>query len=235
VRHFPKGSLPLRPDVRGASYWAVALEHAMLTYFEVEPGARFERHAHESEQITLVLEGSLAFEFDDDRVAVGPGEVVAIPGNVSHAVTAGPAGARAVDAWSPVRPEYRERPAEGPTVEDEVARVAHAWDAAMITNDARAIGEYMTDDWTIVGPDGNVTAKETFLDLIRSGALTHDVMTSEELSVRVHGASALVVARGISGGTFHGRPFRVVERASCVFVRRDGAWKCALTHLSRLA
>jgi len=108
-RFFPRGSLPLARAVPGASYWAVALEHAMLTYFEVEPHATFERHAHESEQITLVLDGALVFDFDDRSVTVGSGEVVAIPGHVPHAVTAGAAGARAVDAWSPVRAEYGRR------------------------------------------------------------------------------------------------------------------------------
>ncbi len=107
ARFFPRGSLPLERTVPGASYWAVALEHAMLTYFEVEPHATFERHEHESEQITLVLDGALVFAFDDRSVTVGSGEVVAIPGHVPHAVTAGAAGAKAVDAWSPVRAEYR--------------------------------------------------------------------------------------------------------------------------------
>jgi hypothetical protein len=58
-----------------ASYWAVALDRAMLTYFEVGPHARFERHAHDSEQITFVLEGQLVFAFDDRRVTVGPGDL----------------------------------------------------------------------------------------------------------------------------------------------------------------
>ena len=235
MKRYSKEALPLRTAVPGASYWAVALEHAMLTYFEVAPGARFERHAHESEQITLVLEGSLVFDFDDRRVTVGQGEVVAIPGNEPHAVTCGLTGARAVDAWSPVRPEFRENPAGESDVVGEVTAVAHEWDRAMVTNDADAIGRFMADDWTIVGTDGSISDKPTFLGLVRSGALTHDVMTSEDMTVRVHGTSAVVVARGTSGGTFHGQPFRVVERASCVFVERDGAWRCVLTHLSRIA
>jgi amino-acid N-acetyltransferase len=107
-RHFISGVLQLSPDVPGASMWAVALEKAMLTYFVVEPHSRFERHTHESEQITLVLEGELSFEFDGgERMTVKAGEVVAIPSNVPHAVSTDARPARAVDAWSPVRPDYR--------------------------------------------------------------------------------------------------------------------------------
>ena len=64
ARHYPAGELTLRTDVPGARMWAVGLENAELTYFEVEPHSRFDEHSHESEQITLVLEGELCFEVD---------------------------------------------------------------------------------------------------------------------------------------------------------------------------
>jgi ketosteroid isomerase-like protein len=120
-------------------------------------------------------------------------------------------------------------------VEGELIGVAHAWDRAMVENDADAIGRYMTDDWTIVGPDGRVGDKTTFLGLVKSGALTHDVMVSEDFHVRVYGDTAVVIARGMSGGKYQGQPFREFERSSCVFVRQEGQWRCVLTHLSRLA
>ncbi len=106
VRHYPADLLALRPDVPGAAMWAVALDRTMLTYFEVAPGARFPGHRHEAEQITLVLEGELWFELGDREVRVGRGEVLAIPSNAWHATRAGPAAVRAVDAWSPPRPDY---------------------------------------------------------------------------------------------------------------------------------
>jgi uncharacterized protein YndB with AHSA1/START domain/ketosteroid isomerase-like protein len=118
--------------------------------------------------------------------------------------------------------------------EQELTAVAHAWDRAMTENDADAIGHYMADDWTIIGPDGSVSDKVAFLGLVKSGALTHDVMTSEDLNIRVFGDTAVVIARGESGGKYHGQPFREVERVSCVFVRQQGQWRCVSTHLSRL-
>ena len=55
------------------------------------------------------------------------------------------------------------------------------------------------------------------------------------MRVRVYGDTAVVVSRGVSGGTYQGQPFRELERASCVFVREEGRWRCVLTHLSRLS
>lgn len=121
------------------------------------------------------------------------------------------------------------------TTEDELIGVAHDWDRAMVGNDAEEIGRYMADDWTIVGSDGSVGDKATFLGLVRSGALSHDVMTSEDFRVRLYGDTAVVTARGVSGGKYQGQAFREVERSSCLFVRQSGQWKCVLTHLSRIA
>ncbi len=118
---------------------------------------------------------------------------------------------------------------------DELITLAREWDQAMIANDADAIGRYMADDWTIVGSDGRVGDKATFLALVRSAALSHDVMETHDLTVRVYGDTAVTLARGISGGKYQEQPFREVERVSCVFVRRDGRWRCVLTHLSQLA
>jgi ketosteroid isomerase-like protein len=118
--------------------------------------------------------------------------------------------------------------------EKELIALSNDWDRAMVRNDADAIGRYMADDWTIIGSDGSMTDKATFLGLVKSGVLTHDVMESEDFRVRDYGSTAVVLARGVSGGRNNGQAFREVEQSSNVFVKRDGQWKCVLTHLSRL-
>jgi ketosteroid isomerase-like protein len=120
-------------------------------------------------------------------------------------------------------------------IRDELMVIATEWDRAMVENDADAIGRYMADDWTIVGSDGSLGDKATFLELVRLGVLTHDEMTSEDMHVRVYGDTAVTIARGVSGGTYQGGRFREVERVSCVFVRQQERWRCVLTHLSRLS
>lgn len=120
------------------------------------------------------------------------------------------------------------------TIEAELISVAHDWDHAMVANDPDAIGRYMADDWMIVGADGSVIDKPTFLGLVKSGALSHDVMTSEDLTVRVYADAAVVIARGVSGGLYRSQRFLETERSSNVFVKQEGQWRCVLTHLSRL-
>jgi len=107
AQYYPKEILRLQLDVPGAVMWAVALEKAMPTYFEVEPHSRFEKHSHESEQITMVLEGEAVFEVADRMISVKEGEVIAIPSDVPHAVYTKDKRVKAVDAWSPVMEKYK--------------------------------------------------------------------------------------------------------------------------------
>jgi quercetin dioxygenase-like cupin family protein len=111
--YFPRTALTLAADVPGAAAWGVALQHTQLTYFEVEPHCRFERHQHASEQITMVLEGELSFELDEVTYCVKPGEVIAIPSNLPHAVYTSHMRVKAIDAWSPVMARYLPRAAHG--------------------------------------------------------------------------------------------------------------------------
>lgn len=92
---------PVATNLAGTAFWELALDHVSLTWFELEPGVRFERHAHDSEQITFVLDGQLVFEVDGGSHVVGRGEAIAIPAGVPHAVQVGVYPCRAIDAWSP--------------------------------------------------------------------------------------------------------------------------------------
>ncbi len=109
AQHYPRESLSLHDDVPGARMWAVVLEKTMLTYFEVEPNSRFDKHCHESEQIAMVIEGELFFELSERTISVKQGEVIAIPSCVHHAVYTKDKSVKAVDAWSPVMEKYRKQ------------------------------------------------------------------------------------------------------------------------------
>lgn len=105
-RFFTASALPLRSDESGSRYWSVSLKHTMLSYFEVPPHTRFPQHQHESEQITHVLEGTFSFQFGDVVVRLEAGDTIAVHANAPHSVFTEAAGAKAVDAWSPVPSQY---------------------------------------------------------------------------------------------------------------------------------
>ena len=117
--------------------------------------------------------------------------------------------------------------------EEELLKLEEAFSEAIVKNDLEGIGRLVADDWIIIDPNGEIVDRTRFFEVIKSGALTHDTMDSEDFRVRVYGDSAVVTGITRTKGKFMGQEFSTQERATDVFVKRDGRWRCVLTHLTR--
>jgi ketosteroid isomerase-like protein len=114
----------------------------------------------------------------------------------------------------------------------EILKVEEEFAQAMIKNDADKIGTFLAENWIIIDPDGGIIDKVRFLSVIRSGALTHQAMDSQDVRVRVYGTTAIVTALISSKAKYMGEEFSTRERATDVFVKLDGKWQCVITHLT---
>ena len=117
-------------------------------------------------------------------------------------------------------------------MEEELVEAEKEFTDAIVKNDSEAIERFVTDDWIIINADGGIIDRERFLGVIKSGTLTHEMMESDDMRVRVYGDSAVVSALTRSKGKFMGQEFTTHERSTDVFVRRDGQWRCVLTQLT---
>jgi ketosteroid isomerase-like protein len=117
--------------------------------------------------------------------------------------------------------------------EEELLKLENAFAEAIANNDLEGIGRLVADDWIIIDPNGEIVDRARFFEVIKSGSLTHEMMQSEDLRVRVYEDSAVVIAVTRTKGKFMGQEFSTRERATDVFVKRDGRWQCVLTHLTR--
>jgi len=68
-----------------------------------QPHAEAPRHAHEEEQITVVVEGELEFEIGDETRILRPGMVAVIPPRVPHAARTHAAACLEYDTFHPPR------------------------------------------------------------------------------------------------------------------------------------
>jgi ketosteroid isomerase-like protein len=117
-------------------------------------------------------------------------------------------------------------------MEEELVKVEEGFADAIVKNNPEEIRQFVADDWIIINADGGIIDRERFLEVIKSGTLTHEMMESEDMRVRVYGDSAVVSALTRSKGKFMGQEFTTHERSTDVFVRRDGQWRCVLTQLT---
>ncbi len=122
-------------------------------------------------------------------------------------------------------------PDNNPNEIQTLKALSAAWDQALASNDAEAIGRFMADDWVIVSERG-VTSKERFLAVVASGDLTHETFKGEILSVRQYGDAAVLTGRVRNNGHYKGQPFSADEWTTDVFVKRNGTWLCVHSHIT---
>jgi len=118
-------------------------------------------------------------------------------------------------------------------MEKELLKLENDFARAVASNNADALDKLLADDWIIVEPDGSIIDKARFLEVIRSGALSHESMKSTDLKVRVYGNTAVVTGLATSKGKFMGQDFISCERATDIFVKQADRWQCVFTQLTR--
>jgi len=83
-------------------------DRVTIARFELKRGGIVPRHAHENEQVSLVLSGVLLFRIDGREVTVKGGEALQIPGNVAHEVEV-IEDTLVIDVFSPIRQDWLDK------------------------------------------------------------------------------------------------------------------------------
>ena len=117
-------------------------------------------------------------------------------------------------------------------MQEEVLSLEKEFSQAIVKNDAKAVARFLADDWIIIDPDGGIIDRARFLGVIESGALTHEMMESEDSRVLIYGNTAIVTALTTTKGKFSGQAFTTQERSTDVFVKQNGRWLCVLSQLT---
>ena len=99
--------LPATEMLPGVTRRAVYLDDVMLTFFEFEPGAVIPEHHHSHQQITFVISGAMEFDLDGEKQVLGAGDGALIPPDTPHSAVIAGEGCQALDAWHPIREDYR--------------------------------------------------------------------------------------------------------------------------------
>ncbi|MEU6646967.1 DUF4440 domain-containing protein [Saccharomonospora sp. NPDC046836] len=121
------------------------------------------------------------------------------------------------------------------TTQDQVLSLGRRWAGAEQRGDTATLDALTTEDFTLVGPLGFVLSKPEWLQRYRSGDLVTTSLTWEDLTVRDHGDTAVVVGRHTQRATYRGAPADGTFRATHIAVRQGAQWRLAGIHLSPIA
>ncbi len=117
-------------------------------------------------------------------------------------------------------------------VRKELIEFGNKWAEALVSNDAKRIGNFMSDDWVIVSERGTST-KERFLSFVESGALTHTAFEmAGDPRISLYGDTAVFTTRVTNTAFFNGQRFDADEFATDVFLRQGDRWKCVHSHIT---
>jgi ketosteroid isomerase-like protein len=112
-------------------------------------------------------------------------------------------------------------------VEAELCQAFESGDAATARKD-------LDETFTLTDSHGGVTDREQNLDEIAKREPRYEVFRNREQKVRLYGDAAIVtgitVVKGIAGKDAFEADFQFTD----TWVRRDGHWKLAASHASRL-
>ena len=87
----------------------VSGERETMAQIYLKRGALVPQHAHESEQMTYVLQGALRALVNGDEVIVREGEILHVPPQVPHQAEA-IEDTFTLDLFCPIRPEWLDQP-----------------------------------------------------------------------------------------------------------------------------
>ena len=114
-------------------------------------------------------------------------------------------------------------------LKDLQQQLARAW----VAGDRTAIERIIAPEWTVTGPDGQISTRADVLrEVFETRTHRISALTVDDVRVRVFGDAAVVTGRTRGRGESGNTPYDVEIRFTDTFVRRDERWQAVASHAS---
>ena len=98
----------------------------------------------------------------------------------------------------------------------------------LAAGDTAGLDNLLTDDFVLIDVfRGAEISRSALLALIESQQLTFAPVTPMDVTVRLHGTTAIITGRTDMRGSFEDTPFAAASRYTHIYVHRDGGWHLA--------
>lgn len=128
----------------------------------------------------------------------------------------------------------RSEPASTIQTEQEIRRMNKEWVAALIQRDTGTLDRLMAQDCiftdALSGDD-----KAQFIGDIESGDLQVDVLSRENVEVRIYGSTGVLIALDTSKWKYQGRYIEGHYRIMHVYAKRDEIWQIVAIQASPIS
>jgi ketosteroid isomerase-like protein len=118
--------------------------------------------------------------------------------------------------------------------EDELRQAERAWANAVTQRDFNALERLLHDDLIYAHSTGVIETKGQYVGRLRTGAQRYDRIEHEKITVKLHGAAAVVHAIVHMTGEADKRPFDNRLMMLHLWVRQGGQWRLAAHQTTEL-
>lgn len=109
------------------------------------------------------------------------------------------------------------------------------WMQAYVRGDIAFLREYMAESYVGTFPDGSVHSKHGELEALASGRIAIEEMAPEEMRVQLYADTAVLTGRSRVRANVGQARVEGALRFTDVWIRTDGGWRAAASHVTRVA
>jgi len=119
-------------------------------------------------------------------------------------------------------------------VEKELTALVDQLSDAYVTGDAAVLERLEADDIVLVDSDGTLFTKADDVAEVKAGIYKLKSWTREEITVRLHGDTAVVHGITRIQGTYKGQEFDGRTRGTDAWIKKNGRWQCVASQSTRI-
>jgi ketosteroid isomerase-like protein len=117
----------------------------------------------------------------------------------------------------------------------EIDKLEDAWRSAIMTQNSKAMGALLADDYMAITPSGTLQNKDEALQSLGSGRVHFSTLNISDRKVRFYGSTAVVTSFADIDATTAEGPITGSYRYTRVYVRNaQGQWKIVSFEASRV-
>jgi ketosteroid isomerase-like protein len=132
-------------------------------------------------------------------------------------------------------PSAKEPKAQGGSDEQLLSQLENDWAVALTKRDLVAVDRIVSPSWMMSDPEGGLADKAQCDTELKSGAVTIESFTIDNLIVHVDGDTAVVFGLETEKSTYKGADSSGQYRFTDFFVKRNGVWKAIATQMTKVA
>jgi ketosteroid isomerase-like protein len=112
-----------------------------------------------------------------------------------------------------------------------IENLERKWSAAVVKGDPSPLEQILSEDCTLIGPDGAMLTKSQVIAAVRSGDFKFQSLDPGQMQLRTYGDAAVVTGGGEVKGQYKDRDLSGTQRWTDTFIKLQGRWQCVASQV----